>query len=188
MDRTLHRGPLRGLTLIELLLVVVLLGVLLLVAVPGFERVQQRLEIRAEAGRLFTALHLARSEAVNRNEVVTLCPSAYARSGVLQCAGDYRDGWILLRGRPAVGRLPAAALLRAWSPMAAGLSVLDRAGARQVADPISFRPDGTAGRNRTLMVCSGPHPRLVSWSVVMNVVGRARLVRGWGDCPQAAVA
>jgi type IV fimbrial biogenesis protein FimT len=172
MNRMSQRGPHRGLTLVEVLLVVALLSVLLLVAVPGFQAVQQRLAIRAEAGRLFMALNLARSEAVSRNQPVTLCPSDYARSGVVRCGGDYRRGWVLLR---------------AWAPMSPTLHLLDRAGARHVVAPISFMPDGTAGRNRTLMVCSHRLPDLASWSVIMNVVGRARLLRAWGECPREAV-
>lgn len=187
MNRMSQRGPHRGLTLVEVLLVVALLSVLLLVAVPGFQAVQQRLAIRAEAGRLFMALNLARSEAVSRNQPVTLCPSDYARSGVVRCGGDYRRGWVLLRGVHTAGPATRDVLLRAWAPMSPTLHLLDRAGARHVVAPISFMPDGTAGRNRTLMFCSHRLPGLASWSVIMNVVGRARLLRAWGECPREAV-
>lgn len=188
MDRKSHRSPALGLTLIEVMVMLGMLSVLLTLAVPAFQSIQQSLQVRAEALRLFTSLNLARSEAVSRNHPVTLCPSAYAHTGVLRCGGDYRNGWVLLRGESTLGLLPASALLRAWAPMSASLGVHNRAGSQRFADAISFQPDGSAGRNRTLMVCSRVLPHLAPWSVVMNVVGRARLVRGWGDCPVESIA
>ncbi|PLW81626.1 type II secretion system protein GspH [Kineobactrum sediminis] len=179
-----HR-PARGLTLVELMIVVAMVGIMAAVAVPGFQGVQQRLQLRAEASRLLVALNLARSEAVRQGIPVSLCPSAYADTGEQVCAGDYSDGWIVFSNR-ARNRVidQHDVMLQAYEPMHRNLLLTNRAGTTRSEELITFMPDGSAGRNRTLMICSRQRPDLSSWSLVMNVVGRSRLVRGWGRCPQ----
>ena len=188
MDRMLRRKPARGLTLVELVLVVALLGIVTTVAVPGFQSLQQRTQMRAEATRLLAALHLARSEAVRRNVPVSLCPSPYAVSGALGCAGDFSAGWIVFSNPGRSSEVGSGALVQAYAPMHPQLQLSNRAGSPLTDELITFLPDGSAGRNRTLMICSRTQPALASWSLVMNIVGRSRLVRGWGECIPEALA
>ena len=68
----------RGFTLIELLLVLSVLAVIATIAAPSMRSLLQVNYLRLESGRLLTALNLARSEAIMRNEPVSLCPSAMA--------------------------------------------------------------------------------------------------------------
>jgi len=188
VDRMSRRKPARGLTLVELMLVVALLGIVTVVAVPGFQSLQQRTHMRAEATRLLAALNLARSEAVRRNVPVSLCPSRYAESGVLSCYGGYSAGWIVFSNPGRGTEVDASSLVQAYAPMHPQLQLSNRGGSLVTDELITFLPDGSAGRNRTLMICSRTQPELASWSLVMNIVGRSRLVRGWGDCPREALA
>ncbi len=178
------RKPARGLTLVELMLVLALLGILTVVAVPGFQSLQQRTQMRAEATRLLAALNLARSEAVRRNVPVSLCPSSFAVSASLDCDGDYSAGWIVFSNPGKSPEVTAGSLVQAYRPLPAQLQLSNRSGTRLVDELITFLPDGSAGRNRTLMICSRARPDLASWSLVMNIVGRSRLVRNWGQCPR----
>ncbi len=187
MNRMFKGKPARGLTLVELMLVLALLGILTAVAVPGFQGLQQRTQMRTEATRLLAALNLARSEAVRRNLPVSLCPSSYAVSGALGCDGNYRGGWIVFRNPGREPEVDPGSLVQAWAPMHPQLQLSNRSGTRLADDLITFMPDGSAGRNRTLMICSRAQPQLASWSLVMNIVGRSRLVRGWGECPGEAL-
>ncbi len=184
MDRMSMRKPARGLTLVELVLVVALLGILTVVAEPGFQSLQQRIQMRAEATRLLAALNLARSEAVRRNVPVSLCPSSYAVSASLECGGDYSAGWIIFSNPDRSPAVNAGSLVQAYPPMHPQLQLSNRSGTLLADELITFLPDGSAGRNRTLMICSRVRPQLASWSLVMNIVGRSRLVRGWGECPR----
>ncbi len=56
----------RGYTLIELLIVVAIIGLVLGFAVPNFQKMQGRIALRAAAGELRSAFHLARMRAISR--------------------------------------------------------------------------------------------------------------------------
>jgi len=60
-----------GMTLIELLIGFVLIGVLLALGVPSFSAWMQNLQIRNAAESIFNGLQLARANAVQRNKSVT---------------------------------------------------------------------------------------------------------------------
>lgn len=64
------REPARGVTLVELMIGVSLLAFLLMLAGPGFSRWLQNSQIRTAAEALQNGLHLARGEAVRRNQTV----------------------------------------------------------------------------------------------------------------------
>ena len=60
-----------GMTLIELLIGFVLVGVLLALGVPSFSAWMQNLQVRNAAESIFNGLQLARASAVQRNKSVT---------------------------------------------------------------------------------------------------------------------
>jgi hypothetical protein len=74
-------------------------------------------------------------------------------------------------------------LIKVFNGLAPGYSLTNRAATRDENQLITYYPDGTAHRNRTLMICSKQYPDLSSWSVIMNIVGRPRIARDWGECP-----
>ena len=92
MKRDLTRGGPHGLrsrrfsssgfTLLELLLVVVILGVIASVAMPGVARVARVLRIEGSAQGLVGDLHRARTEAIKRNETVWLAIAGPSSSRV----------------------------------------------------------------------------------------------------------
>lgn len=182
MDRMSRLRPARGLTLLELLVALGVLALLAGLAVPGFQALQQNVLIRLEAGRLLQAALLARSEALARGQPVTLCPAADSEGQRSACQGDYSQGW-LVYANPGLDAQPSDStqLLQSWPPLG-GLHIRNRAGNAAVAAAITWHPDGSARRNLTWMVCSRSRPDLLSWSLVLNQVGRPRLARGWGNC------
>src|SRR5262245_51428444 len=83
-----------GATLIELLTTLALVAVLGMLAAPGFGGVLYDSRRAAIVNELFHALFLARSEAVKRGDIVTVCQSADG----LNCAGkaaEWTSGWIV---------------------------------------------------------------------------------------------
>lgn len=93
----------QGVTLIELLTGIVVLGILLAVAAPGFQASVDQNAVVSEANRIITDIQYARSEAIKRSSPVNLCRSA----DVTTCTGpdcachtgtvakQYDEGWLM---------------------------------------------------------------------------------------------
>lgn len=77
-----------GFTLIELLVTVALVAVIAGVAVPSFANLVGESRLTTSANRLNSVLNLTRSEAIKRNQTLTLC-------SLTKCDGDLSDGWQL---------------------------------------------------------------------------------------------
>lgn len=83
----------RGFTLYELLMTLVLVGIVLATGLPAFSGTMARQRQAIEINALFHAIHLARKESIMRRKVVSLCPSEDGQS----CAPgkDWSAGWIM---------------------------------------------------------------------------------------------
>jgi len=88
----------QGFTLIEMMVVISILGILLAIAMPSFSEALLSSKLRSYANNLVASVHLARSEAIKRNAVVTLCASSDGTS----CSGDWKYGWVILSAGDAV--------------------------------------------------------------------------------------
>jgi len=173
-----------GFTLIELMVVIAVLAITVMVAVPSMRGLIHRNQLRTETSRLLSAINLTRSEAISRNAVVSLCPSAFSTDGIAVCSRSYSDGWIVFTNadRDRVVDKDVDEILRVFKGLPTGYSLTNKAGTRDAFEVISYRPDGSSRRNRTLMICPPFDAKIPSWSLVMNIVGRPRVARGWGDC------
>jgi type IV fimbrial biogenesis protein FimT len=83
-----------GVTLLELMITITVLGLLLGLGVPSFINVTRNNRLATQANELVTALSLARSEASKRGLPVSVCVS----SNGLTCdnaSPDWADGWIV---------------------------------------------------------------------------------------------
>ena len=184
MDRMSLRDFPVGFTLMELLVVLVVLALLLALGVPSMQQLLHKNRLRAEAGRLLAAINLTRSEAVLRNAPVSICPSSMSSSGEPLCGGVYADGWIVFSNadRDRVVDAGSDQVLRVFEGLPRGYSLTNRSGTRHLADLISYLPDGSSRKNRTLLICSPPGVAVAPLSIVINIIGRPRLPRDWGQC------
>ncbi|RJG14298.1 prepilin-type N-terminal cleavage/methylation domain-containing protein [Pseudomonas cavernicola] len=82
----------RGFTLIELMVTIAVMAVLLGIAIPSFTDVTLGSKLRSQANDLVAGATLARSEAIKRNQAVTLCASSNGTS----CTGGWAAGWIVI--------------------------------------------------------------------------------------------
>lgn len=187
MDRMSLRAPLAGFTLIELMVVLVILALLLTLGVPAMQQLLQGNRMRAEAHRLLAAINLARSEAVLRNRSVSLCPSPMAMTGVAECSGLYAGGWIVFSNVDGDREIDAGSdeVLQVFEGLPPGYKLTNRVGSRELTDLISYLPDGSSRKNRTLLICSPPGARVDPLGIVVNIVGRPRLAKEWGQCSPA---
>jgi type IV fimbrial biogenesis protein FimT len=81
----------RGFTLLDLLITLTVAAILLSLSVPSFSTAIQNNRMTTQVNELNTALSLARSEAVKRNNNITICQSSTGTS----CTGNWKDGWIV---------------------------------------------------------------------------------------------
>lgn len=73
----------QGLTLIEILVAVIVLGVITAFAIPSFRTAAENSALRSSTADLITAINLARAQAVNTRGIVTLKATG----------GDWSNGW-----------------------------------------------------------------------------------------------
>lgn len=171
----------RGLTLVELMISLAVLAVVLSVSVPSFSRLQGNFQLRSNAHRLVTALNLARIEALEREQLISLCPS---RDGT-GCAGDFSRGWLLFHDSDGNSQFNSATeetILRAPG-LPAGFTVTDRTGSSAAIETITYRPDGSTRRNQTLLLCAPAARGIAPYAIVLNLIGRVRVTRNEGHCP-----
>jgi type IV fimbrial biogenesis protein FimT len=182
MDRMY--GASRGLTLIELLIALLILGILMSLGVPAMRQFLYGIQVKSEISRLMASVQLTRSEAILRNHTVTMCPSSMASAGEPICGGTYADGWIVFSNRNRDNVVDDNdRVVQISDALLPGYTLTNRKGTIPAAEQITYRSDGSSWRNRTLLVCppdGSPHN---SRSLVMNIVGRPRLTHNWGTCP-----
>ena len=165
-----------GLTLVELLVAIAVLGILLGIGVPALGQFAADSRLTSTTNRLVSALHLARSEAVRRNARVTLCPSA---DGVFCAAeGDWDQGWIIfVDGFGTGARAVGDPILAVGEGATHGVTVT---GNNPVKRYVSYVGLGATRRANgslqmgTLTLCAGMQGR----RVIISRTGRLRQEHG----------
>jgi type IV fimbrial biogenesis protein FimT len=132
MKRLRLPGPLRGFTLIEMMITIAVVVVLLAIVAPSFRQIIAGQRIKTASFDLFSALNYARSEAVKRNASVSLNAGAIAN-------GAWATGWRL------VDPDDSTKYLRSWGAVS-NLSVIEKTGG---ITTLSYGRDGRLGAGAT---------------------------------------
>ncbi len=173
-----------GLTLIELMIVLLILSVTVALAAPPMRGLIYRTTVDTEINRLMASVNLVRSEAIERNQPVTMCPSRMAETGVASCSGAFSDGWIIFSNRNRDSVIDAEdEVIQVFEGLPTGYTLTNRKGTIPAQERITYLSTGSSWRNRTLLVCAPDRREASSKSLVMNIVGRPRITRNWGTCP-----
>lgn len=175
----------RAFTLIEMMIVLVVLAITVSLGAPMMQNLLHSNRLRVESSRLFGAINLARSEAVMRNVPVSLCPSVMATTGIPVCSGTYAGGWIVFSNidKDRVVDAGVDQVLHVFEALPPGYRLTNRSGSRESFELINYLPDGSSHNNRTLMFCPPRGVPVGAMAIIINIVGRARLAGGLGECP-----
>jgi type IV fimbrial biogenesis protein FimT len=153
-----HGSNSRGLTLVELMIAMTVLGILLALAVPSFRDAALNSSLRAISSNLNASVQLARSEAIKRNVPITLCR---ANTTGTACAVDsnWAAGWIVVA---------SGTVLQYQQPVAQGFKVTQSG----TAANLTFQPIGVGATAATFTVCRsspvGNQERVVNISATGN--------------------
>jgi type IV fimbrial biogenesis protein FimT len=160
---------LKGYTLLELMIVLIIVSLVLAVGLPGFHGMIQGQRLNASVNDFLAALHLTRSEAIQRGQTVTLVPAA---------AAGWSAGWrIFIDGDGNLIHDEGEELIFSHGPMPAGVAA--RATFTDMsASYISYQPNG---RTRTRAQAARPQFGNILFSsegetrkIVINSLGRVR--------------
>jgi type IV fimbrial biogenesis protein FimT len=172
---SLRRTGFNGLTLLEVLVVLALLGILMALAAPGVSELRQKHQMQSQGERLLGSLLLARTEAVRRQQRVTLCVRGVADRCISD--GSWGQGWVVfVDANDNAVRDPQEVVLQLQEGVPAFLKLEGNATVnRYVSFGVEGRSQTTSGAFQagTLTLCRPGHAGI--WRVVINAVGKPRL-------------
>ena len=164
------RKSLRGVTLVELMFGLAILGILSAIAVPQLGVIHRAAGRTAAVNDFMHSIFLARSTAVVGNGVVSICRS----SDGLTCAnkgGNWESGWIVFRNndhdQPAE-RDADEEIIERHGPWTGGHITSNRVA-------YSFRPTSQADVNGTLVFCVIQGKNSDARAIIVSHTGRPRV-------------
>ncbi len=160
----------RGFTLLELMVTLVVAAILITLAVPSFLDATLGARLSAHANNLAASAQLARSEAIKRNANVTLCASTDGTS----CGGGWENGWIV--------RAAGGDVIERQQALPTGFRIRAAGGSTSVVfQPTGF---GVTG-NDTFKICRAtPTVGKQDREVTITAMGRASIeTQHSGTCP-----
>ncbi len=145
----LPRRRCKGFTLVELMVTIVIVAVLLAIALPSFRNVIQRNRVATASNDLLASLSYARTTAIYRHQLVSMCPSADGTS--CTSAGQaFEPGWIVYT-YPA----GAASANKAYAASATLLRVIDTHSGVSIHAPLTQTSVITFGLQGELRPAAG---------------------------------
>ena len=176
------RKRIAGFTLLELIVTLALAAIIITVAVPAFQETIRRNRRATQANDLVSALSLARSEAIKRGEMVTICRSDDQAS--CTAGANWEDGWLVFAdsnaaGGDTIGTLDAGEeLLRVYEGLSGGNTL--RVGAN-FQDYLSYLPDGLSRSSGggfgadTFSLCDYQGDPTDGRYIAINITGRVQV-------------
>jgi type IV fimbrial biogenesis protein FimT len=136
----------RGFTLVELMITLAIVALVLTLGVPTFQESFRNYRVTSLTNQFFTSLNLARSTAIKENVRAVLLKfdtSVTPVPGTLPpAAGGFERGWIVFADPNNNATWEAGeTLIQVFEPVA-DTGVTIQGNTANVADYVSFRPDG----------------------------------------------
>lgn len=156
----------RGISLIEQIMILAIIGTLAGVALPSLRHVLGRNRLQVAQSDFMTALQHARSRAATSGKRTLFCPTPDGR----QCSGGTRweHGWLI--GHDTDGDHQPDGGPSYTRAAYAGLHITSSRGRHDVR----FQPDGSAGGSNLTLVFCEPGSKRSALAVVVSNAGRVR--------------
>ena len=166
----------KGFTLIELLVTLSVASILLAVAAPSYRTFVQDNQLTALSNNFFSAMMLAKSEAIKRSSPATICPSTNGTT----CANvtAWTSGWIVFADTNGDGKVDVGEEIIRVGTTLPGQSTLTSGNRKRV----TFAASGfTLGFDDTFSLCDSRGVAM-SRSLILSNQGRLRTDKGHGTC------
>jgi type IV fimbrial biogenesis protein FimT len=178
----------RGFTLIELLVTLVIAALLASLATPSFQDAIRSNRVTTSANSLLAAINLARSEAINRGQTITI-----RHFGTTD--GVWDEGWFTFVDYNSDGVLDdngdvllcedgEDCLIKLFNDLPTNFTLRSNANFNTYLSYLSsgLVSAGGAG-NGTFRLCDDSEDTTKSRSIVINTIGRAYVKEGTDSCP-----
>ena len=165
---------LKGFTLIELLVTIAVVAILMAVAVPSFVQQIRSNQVVTAASKLRDILTYARSEAIKRSSLVSICPSSNGSSCLSSTA--WATGWMVFvddASSESSSSVTISTVLLFWDDVDSNVSITAKKGTSQSLSFLRFndigllaKSSGTDTDSRTFQVqaatCTTTTARLIT--------------------------
>ena len=161
----------QGITLLELIIVLMIAGITLSYAVPTYQHMIQDQQMRTSMDAFNTSLSLARNRAISKNQTVTVCPSVDGQ----HCSDEkYEVGWIVFVDINENGQREKLSESLIWTQTELNKAFTLRA-TKAYRNSIAFLPNGRLARgfSGNVTLCVNNHVELAS-KIIMIASGRRR--------------
>jgi len=167
----------KGLTLVELMVVLVIVAILVAAAGPGLMQLVRSNKTQTIATSFVAAVNYARTESLKRNLPVGMCISS---DGAACTAGtDWGLGSLVYVDENLDGDKDAADdVLKVFPAVAAGYTLT-----ATTASEIFYRPDGSLSAGVTFGVCDPGKDTEIGQTITIDVVGRPYNTKTVASCP-----
>jgi type IV fimbrial biogenesis protein FimT len=174
MDRKLSVNKLlklKGFTLIEVIMTIVLIGILAAIAYPSYRAITQNIRVSAVTNDFMATLSYARSEALKRDQSISVCAAADSTLTACGNSTDWANGWIVFLDSDSNGVIATSSdRLKTHDALDAG-SLITTSVPYITYNRSGFLSAGTGSFTITVPGCSGNSAQLIT----MSATGRAAI-------------
>ena len=163
----------------------VIAGVLLAIAAPGFRTLLERNRLQSASSNLFASLMLARSEALKRNQVVWVCKgtaTATSASCPTGTDGTWEGGWLVHIDPTNPTSPDPNDVIAVREGLEAGDTLRVVQTPSDDINAISFRPNGGVAAETSFVICNSDADATTGREVRISATGRPGLFDSVTSC------